>query len=256
MAEQAHISELTLTLGVPAGTRISLAQASSFGPLLQGALMEHVDHAYAAWLHVQPFNPYSQYCVTGKRDGTLAWHITALNDEALRQILVPLQTLDSITLHKVNMTFTVQVHSLTTTTLKSITDEISSNTASYAKVEFVTPTAFKSAGRYVIVPNVRLIFQNLLMQYGQMYETSDEADQDTVDYIDKNVWIRSYHLHSQRMEHVNPQGRAVSGFVGDLSLSIKGPQPLVGLVHMLLRFGEYAGVGIKTSMGMGGMRCL
>lgn len=256
MPEEQHISRLVLTLGVPRGTRVSPAQAGSLGPLLQGALMEHVDPGYATELHVSRLHPYSQCCVTGAKDGTLAWHVTALNDEALRQVLLPLQTLDAVTLRGADMTLAVLERSLTTSGLHIVTDEASSNTSTTARVEFMTPTAFKSEKRYVIVPSVRLIFQSLLMRYSQMYEEGGEADPEMVDYLESSVQIRSYHLRSQRMEHVSPKARDVTGFVGDLALSARGPQMLVGLVHMLLRFGEFAGVGIKTSMGMGGMRCL
>ena len=35
---------------------------------------------------------------------------------------------------------------------------------------------------------------------------------------------------------------------------MSGPQQMVNLMHMLLHFGTYSGVGIKTAMGMGGFQ--
>ena len=50
------------------------------------------------------------------------------------------------------------------------------------------------------------------------------------------------------------EGTSIPAFMGHMEVHINGPQPLVNLIHLLLRYGEYAGVGIKTAMGMGAMR--
>lgn len=34
-------------------------------------------------------------------------------------------------------------------------------------------------------------------------------------------------------------------------IHINGPEQMVNLAHMLIAFGEYAGIGIKSSLGMG-----
>lgn len=257
MPDERHVSELVLTLGGPPGFSVSAARANSLGPLLQGALMEHVGSDYAAWLHAQPFNPYSQRCAVDKRSGLLVWRIAALDDEAMRQILLPLQAASSFELRGAGVTLEVRGRSFASHSLKSVTDQIASNGAKGARIEFVSPAAFKSGGEYVVMPSIRLMFQNLLMRYGQAYGQDHEADQDTVDFIEQNVQVRSYNLCTRRFDHVDRR-HGVTGFVGELELAIKkgAPQPLTGLVHMLLRFGEFSGVGIKTSMGMGGMRCL
>lgn len=48
----------------------------------------------------------------------------------------------------------------------------------------------------------------------------------------------------------------IPAFVGSLTLHAAGPQSLRGLVAMLLSFGEASGIGVKTSMGMGGVQLL
>ena len=49
-------------------------------------------------------------------------------------------------------------------------------------------------------------------------------------------------------------GTVRQGFVGEICLKIKGPSLMVNLVNVLLQFGEYAGTGIKTAIGMGAFR--
>ena len=46
----------------------------------------------------------------------------------------------------------------------------------------------------------------------------------------------------------------ITGFVGNLCIHVKGPETMARYIRMLLEFGEFSGVGIKTGMGMGAMR--
>ena len=47
------------------------------------------------------------------------------------------------------------------------------------------------------------------------------------------------------------EGVKIASFMGSITIKIGGPQSLVNLVHLLMYFGEYSGVGIKTAIGMG-----
>ena len=69
-----------------------------------------------------------------------------------------------------------------------------------------------------------------------------------LDDLESNVMITGYRLHSTSF---GVEGVKIPAYQGSLSLKLLGPQQLVNLVHMLLRFGTYSGVGIKTAMGMG-----
>ena len=106
------------------------------------------------------------------------------------------------------------------------------------------------------MPSVRLIFQNLLMHYRQVYEGNKEIDVDTVAYIDQHVRITAYNLRSQYFAYASGAGKRIPAFMGSLTFSIGGPPTMGGLARMLLKFGEYAGVGVKTSMGMGAFSCI
>ena len=46
----------------------------------------------------------------------------------------------------------------------------------------------------------------------------------------------------------------ITGFVGNICIHVKGPETMARYIRMLLEFGEFSGVGIKTGMGMGAMR--
>ena len=62
--------------------------------------------------------------------------------------------------------------------------------------------------------------------------------------------------YSLRSTLYSVEGIKIPSFQGTMTFSLTGPQQLVNLTHMLLQFGAYAGVGIKTAMGMGGMQII
>lgn len=255
MGNSQRLTAMTLMLRPTNGERLTLSQASSLGPFLQGVLMEHIDSEYAAWLHAQPFNPYSQYCLLGADGQTLGWRISTLTLEAFQHIALPLQQMDGFDLRAAGMSLGVESLSITSTSQKDLTDLIYGAQERRIKVEFVTPTAFKRAGSYVFMPDVRSIFQNLLMRYYQVYEGSNEVEEETLGYLEQHIRIVSYRLQSHYFGHVAGKAK-IPGFLGTVTFALDGPQQVCGLANMLVRFGEFAGVGIKTSMGMGGMRCL
>jgi len=218
--------------------------------------MEYVDKDYADQLHLLPFNPYSQFCYMDKTSGSIIWQINALTDEATKQLIKPILQVETVTIRSLQTTLKIKAMSLKTIRHKELTDIIHNNAQTKTVIHFITPTAFKSSGSYVFIPSERLIFQNLLMHYSQTYENSKEVDQETIGYIDKHVRITAYNLRSLYFAHIAGSGKKIPAFIGTMSLSVDGPQTLIGLIQMLLRFGEFAGIGIKTSMGMGGAQCL
>ena len=121
-----------------------------------------------------------------------------------------------------------------------------------AVIHFVTPAAFKSNGSYLNYPTIRRIFQSLLNKFNAV-SSSSSLDMDLVlDDIEKNVIATGYRLKST---YFNLEGIKVPSFLGSLALFTKGPQQMVNLIYMLLQFGTYSGVGIKTAMGMGRNMC-
>ena len=46
----------------------------------------------------------------------------------------------------------------------------------------------------------------------------------------------------------------ITGFTGSICIHIRGPETMARYLRMLFKFGEFAGVGIKTGMGMGAMK--
>lgn len=245
-----HISTLEFALA-PRSKTFQLRNADFLGPFFQGALMEHVDGAYGEYLHQLPFNPYSQFVVGDESSGRLVWRVCALNDEAARQLLHPISGIDAVVIRALNEVFDVVEMKIGQVRMKELTDVIYSSDGSRISIRFITPSSFKSRGEYVIVPSARLIFQNLLMRYEQVYSGNKEVDPETIDFLAEHSRISSYRLRSRYFANIGGKSGKIPAFTGELTLSFTGPQTVAGMAKMLLKFGEYSGLGIKTSMGMG-----
>lgn len=90
-----------------------------------------------------------------------------------------------------------------------------------------------------------------MMKYDSCSDDVDIFSDDVMEHFEKNIQIIRYKLRSYDF-HL--EGTKVPAFLGEITLKINGPQTLVNLADYLLKFGEYSGVGIKCSIGMGGMR--
>ena len=247
-----HITTIDIRLSSTTDSD-ELRNADQPGPFFQGVLMELIDPEYATYLHHLPFNPYSQFVIGDDSADMLRWRICALNSTAASQLLRALLGASSINLRARGLAFDVEKISTEQVPLKALTDMIHESSDFKVSIRFLTPTSFKSKGEYVIVPSPRLIFQNLLMRYEQVYSGSKEIDFETVEYLDSHTRISSYGLRSRYFSHIGRTGKKIPAFVGGITLSFSGPQTAIGLANMLLAFGSYSGVGVKTSMGMGAM---
>lgn len=253
---QESLSRISLVIEPTSKKVYSNAQLNAFGPMLQGALMEQIDSSYASYLHSLSFNPYSQTC-TLSDNKEIVWTVAALNSDAESYLLRPAYEMQQVELRAINEAFIIKKKCLESSSLQEILDQIKTCDAMRHQIRFTTPTAFKSGGEYVFMPTPRLIFQNLFMHYNQVYAGNHEIDEETIEYIASHVRISSYNLMSHYFAHTTAVSKnKIPAFVGRTTLYVDKNQSLQGLVGMLLSFGEYAGVGIKTSMGMGGMCCI
>lgn len=250
-----HITTLSLRLEPSGDFDTGKLDACSLGPMLQSVLLDNADPAYAEKVHAAGFNPYSQCCIKDA-EGNIVWRISALNDEAAARLIEPARKIEGFRLRNLDASFSVAKQTYESESISVLLEKLKADCDPAFRVRFDTPTAFKSKNRYAIMPDVRLVFQNLLMRYNQVYAGDAEVDAETVSYIAEHTSITSYNLRSHYFPRTMGRQDKIPAFMGTVTLHVSGPQSLRGLVAMLLSFGEAAGLGIKTAMGMGGMRML
>lgn len=92
-----------------------------------------------------------------------------------------------------------------------------------------------------------------MRRFDAFSEKAGMCSEETLEQLVEYSEIVRYDLHSILF---SMEGVRIPAYMGNITIKIGGPQPLVNLIHLLLRYGEYAGVGIKTAMGMGKIEIL
>lgn len=224
------------------------------GDTLQGVLMEHINSDYAAKLHLQGLNPYSQYY--DSRGGRALWIIQTMNETAGREIIDPLASnkFTGFHLDRLNADITISEKDHSHIAMADLVKQYYfKQSGRIFHVNFITPTAFKSNGEYVFFPDIRLIFGSLMRKYAAVCENTAEADEKTLISIVENAKIISYSLKSTYSVIGTTR---LPAFRGLITIKAQGAPSLINYIHFLLTFGEYSGVGVKCSMGMGAIEVL
>lgn len=219
---------------------------------LQGVIMEHIEEEYAEILHQSNLKPYSQ-CVV-KQDDKRIWYIRTVTQEAYKKMIIPLSQLNEFEIKNGQVHVNIVRRNFETRAENELLKEFYEIPANrFLNLTFQTPTAFKSNGKYVFYPDIRMIYQSLMMKYTASSEEMDMIDEDTLEQLTQNSEIVRYHLRSMSfpLEGVN-----IPGFVGSIRLKIKGTDTMARYARMLMKYGQYSGVGIKTAMGMGAIRLM
>lgn len=116
-------------------------------------------------------------------------------------------------------------------------------------LSFRSPTSFKSGGRYMIYPREELLLQSLVNRWNECFPEYTLSDEEALAELQSGIHIVDYRLRTCRYRL---KGVSIPAFVGDISLEARLPIVLRDIWNSLLCFAKYRGVGIKTTLGMGG----
>lgn len=216
--------------------------------LMHGILMEQIDPAYGEVLHLNGQKPFHQ-SVSEMGENCFKWTICTLDLEAKKQIIDVLITKKKFYMRHKDLELRVTKWNLSGISYDELIEKYYfQKNSRNIPIRFVTPTAFKSNGRYIFMPDVHFIFQSLINKYNAFASDTSVEGEEILEHFEKYAAIQRYKLKSVRYAL---EGVWISAFMGELVIHINGPEQMVNLAHMLVAFGEYAGIGIKTSIGMG-----
>lgn len=211
--------------------------------------MESIETDYADFLHNNFINPYSQFIKI--ENGVNTWHIKTLTTVAREKIITPLLKEDILefTLKHDDLKVKVKSKELNNVTVKSLMESFYEEKCSrLVEINFITPTAFKRNGRYYFMPDIELIYGSLMKRWDAISDTVKMFDEETFLQLVENTEIVSYNIFSTGFHLENIR---IPSFMGSITIKIKGTQTMTNFANMLFKFGNYSGVGIKTSLGMG-----
>lgn len=239
------ITQYVMTL--PAVPAHALSPDSAYR--LYAYLLEQLPPEEAQWLHEAGNRGISQCLHYQKNAGVYLWTVNVLIDE-IAEILCPiLNELDQVFIEQ--QSFSVFRKESRQITLEALLAH--GITANRTTLCFCTPTAFKQSGRYTIFPQERLILQSLISRWNETFPSCPLEDQDAFDALLASIHIVDYRLRTTRFLL---KGVRIPGFIGSCVIEAKLALPLLELWNALLSFSDYAGIGIKTGIGMGGVQTI
>lgn len=219
--------------------------------LFHGFIMEQLPLHYVQTLHENGLRPFSQNITTN--GDTAKWTICTLNDECSKIFTESIMNMPDVYIKHKNMRFDIISKNINSTTYKNFIDNtyFHKNISRNFIIYFNTPTAFKKDGRYIFFPNLEMIYKNLIRRFDEFSDEYRLYDEEMIESLLENSYISAYKLQSCAffMESVS-----IPSFVGRIKVKINGPEQMANLSRLLFKFGEYSGIGIKTTLGMGGVR--
>lgn len=117
-------------------------------------------------------------------------------------------------------------------------------------MRFVSPASFRVEGEYQFFPTVKHILRSLSSRWNAAFPAVAVSDEDAAAALENGTRMTGYELKSS---YYRLKGNSIAAFTGSVTLSARLSPPLLQLLRGLLSFGVFGGVGIKTSLGMGGI---
>ena len=126
-------------------------------------------------------------------------------------------------------------------------------------LEFVSPTAFLSQGRAVLWPEPHRVFGSLLQRWQAFAPALLPGDLELEDAFAACLDVDAYDLQTRVQRYAKGAGRQVwyqKGFVGTCCYRAQRgtPEAVLRVAHLLACYALFAGVGSRTTVGMGQVR--
>ena len=223
---------------------------ANMGSILHGFLMENISKEFSGDMHRNQLHSYSQYIIKDKKQ--LIWTINTLDIATKNEIIDRISKVDSVKLKHRNENITIDKNEIESITYAQLFESFYLKKQSKSiKLKFITPTSFKRKGEYMIYPTVRLIFQSIINKFNNFSKDIGVSCDEFLPLLEETLILKNYDLKSTTF---SLEGIRIPSFLGEVEYFINAPQHIINLVHMLVEFGTYSGIGIKTSIGMGGIK--
>lgn len=224
----------------------------NFGSIFHGIIMEKLDNKYVEFLHNSGRNPFNIFCYFNRDFKKNILVLNLLTDEVYQQFKLFIETKEFYSNNK-NVSIKLilleeKVVSFDDLINFAYSEEKINN---YINFNFVTPTSFKQNGHYINFPSLDLIISSVSKNWDEFNSEIKMFDKETIKFICENSSVGIYNLKSTLFYLEKTK---INSFVGNISFRIHGNDNLKKYVSTLQLFSQYSGVGIKTSLGMGGTK--
>lgn len=223
------------------------------GSVFHGLIMESISPEYAGRLHEQTLRPFSQNIRFDKSRNLTVWTIHTLTEEASEEIhgvFYPQNRIYELRRRQKRFKIIDRIE-VRQQSYKAFADShiLEGYPKKQLHIQLITPTTFKSGGGYIMFPTSKQIMESLINRWNAFSPVFSIGDAGEIDQFLDSVRISKYHLRSTSF---SLEGIIIPAFWGDLTLEVEGPEIRRRIIQLLIDFGQYSGIGIKTALGMGG----
>ena len=219
------IQQIQLVLSPPNDVRIP----QSWSYRLYGWLMSQISSEFGEQMHLQGEHPIAHFlCFSPEKQS--------------------LESAKEIPLHELTLPVS-EVRTFPAISAEELIRTGRSRSETRAKIAFLSPCAFKQSGRYAIFPQETLLLQSLIAHWNAAFPEYALIDSDALQALQQGLHIVDYNLHTTR--YLLKETR-IPAFQGSVTIEARLAPPLLELWNALLSFASHGGVGIKTTLGMGG----
>lgn len=216
---------------------------------LYAALLEQLPDVVGQGQHDGERTGFSQY-VRRRPDGALDWCVGLLGTAAEQAFGPALEELSALHLRSERQTLTVLNRQLKT--IGSVEELLTHPQPWRRTLHFTTPTAFKHRKAYDILPTPERMLQSLIRQWNACIPDCPIEDTDG-----GGLWMLSQGLRCCGLQlwdcAYRLKGHPIPGIMGHMTLENRLEGFPMQLAHGLLTFAAFSGIGIKTTLGMGGI---
>lgn len=213
-------------------------------------LLSQVPTEVGTALHEQATRPINQYILWNAAANRGEWVVNLMTDEMVEIFSPVLNALSVIALRSGTLLATAGSTVEVPNFQHLLKYGESLSNVQLFPIHFLTPTTFKQDKRYVIFPQESLILQSLISRWNVSFPEAPMDDEDAFQALLRGIHIVDYNLHTTRypMKQVR-----LPAFQGRISIETRLPAPMMALWTTLYSFAPYAGIGVKTTLGMGGV---
>ena len=221
--------------------------------VLYAALLENAPPAFSERVHAAIVTPISQFLrIDGGRSLWVVNLLGNVSEEALSGYLESVETV-ALTRKRVRLRVADRER-LFVPDVEALLSATERKSCAYT-LRFLTPAAFKSRGKYRNFPDAFLILQSLMKKWNACIPDCPMEDEDGEGLRAMADGLSFRHFRIQDGAY-SLKGNPIPGFVGELVIEnhLYGFQRQ--LADTLLLFANFAGAGVKTALGMGGVEAL
>ena len=202
---------------------------------VHGAFMYHIPEQDARRLHEQKYHPFSVYCVPAAEKNTVQTRVSSLH-ESCDVVVNTAAGLDSAEI--------IQKGEIFSTSLEELLPRTSGRKY---RLLFLTPSAFKTAGKETGFPDVTMHFISVIRRMNEFEGEHLEFD----DFRKIFYHCRFGEWQFQQYDY-NISGIHVSGMTGHAEIVLPDDAAEQELLKKVFLYASFSGTGGRTGMGMGG----